>query len=48
MIATVEMKEDLCSFSVKKDQQNHLIFEKMPPLRRLMKDVWSSGTFYIH
>jgi len=43
----VEMKEDLCSFPMKKDQQNHLIFGKMPLLRRLMKDVWLSGTFYI-
>jgi len=39
MIANVEMKEDLCSFPKKKDQQNCTIFEKMPPLARLMKDV---------
>jgi len=47
MIAIVEMKEDLCSFPMKKDQQNCLIFEKMPPLRRLMKDLQLGGTFYI-
>jgi len=38
MITTVEIKEDLCSLW-KKDQQNHTIFEKMPPLTRLLKDV---------
>jgi len=39
MIAIAEIKEDLCSFPMKKDQQNRTIFEKMPPLTILMKDV---------
>jgi len=43
MITIVEMKEDLytwSSFLVEKNRQNHTIFEKMPPLTRLMKDIW--------
>jgi len=47
MNTTIDMKEDLCSFCMEKDEQNYLIFEKMPPLRGLMKDVWLGNTFYI-
>jgi len=47
MIATIEMKEDLCRFSMNKNHQNSIIFEKMPPLTGLMKDVQSGSTLYI-
>jgi len=48
MIATIEMKEDLCSFPMKKHQQSCTIFEKMSLLTRLMKGVWLGSTLYIH
>jgi len=48
MITTIEMKEDILAFIWKKDQWMCTIFEKMPMLTRLMKDVWLGNTLYIH
>jgi len=47
MIAIGVMKEDLCNFPMKKDQQNPTTFEKMPLLTRLMKDFWLGSTLYV-
>jgi len=43
----LKWKKTYVAFQWKKVQQNRLIFEKMPLLRRLMKDVWLGGTFYV-
>jgi len=44
MITTIEMNEDLCSFLMKNDQQNHTIFEQMSLLTKLMEDVQLGNT----
>jgi len=47
MIATIELKEDIYSFPMKKIQ-NCMIYEEMPPLSRLMEDIiMLGGTLYI-
>jgi len=48
MIATTKMNKDSCGFSMEKNQQNCTIYEKMPLLTRLMKDVWLVSTLYVH
>jgi len=42
----LKWKKTYVAFQLKKDKKNCLIFEKMPSLRRLMKDVWLGSTFY--